>query len=144
MFQNIIFGVPFLITRNFIIFKKLRKMTIRLHVFFNFRFSSRKSQNQQQLAKTIDHFTIKFRSKNLTNFTKLNLLDTEKSMLPQHNQKAFWLYQFSSEYVSGYCQKKHLHCSNFKSSKTAFSKLFENKYLYIFVYLRKKIFVPET
>ena len=34
-------------------------------LFFNFRFSSRKSQSQQKLAKNITRFTIKFRSKNL-------------------------------------------------------------------------------
>ena len=46
--------------------------------FFNFRFSSRKSQSQQKLAKKMTYFTTKFRSKNLTHFTNLNSLDIEK------------------------------------------------------------------
>ena len=57
--------------------------------FFNFRFSSRKSQSQQKLAKNITHFTIQFCSKNLTHSKKLNLLDIENNMLPQHSQKLF-------------------------------------------------------
>ena len=62
----------------------------------NFRFSSRKSQSQQKLAKKITHFTIQFRSKNLTHFTNLNSLDIENNMLSQHSQKPFWLYKFSA------------------------------------------------
>ena len=38
------------------------------------RFSSRKSQYQQKLAKMIAQFTIQFRSKNLTHFTTLSYL----------------------------------------------------------------------
>ena len=38
--------------------------------FFTFRFSSKKSQSQQKLAKKITHVTIRFRSKSLTNFTE--------------------------------------------------------------------------
>ena len=62
--------------------------------FFNIRFSSRKSQSQQKLAKKITHFTIKFFSKNLTHFTNLNSLDAENNMLPQHSQKPLWLKNF--------------------------------------------------
>ena len=50
--------------------------------FFNFSFSSRKSQSQQKLAKNITHFTIEFRSKNLTHFTNLNSLDIENNVNP--------------------------------------------------------------
>ena len=49
--------------------------------FFNFRFSSRRSQSQQRLAKKITHFTIQFCSKNLTHFMDLNSLDIENNML---------------------------------------------------------------
>ena len=38
--------------------------------FFNFRFSSRRSQSQQKLAKKIAHFTIKLCSKKLQSFYK--------------------------------------------------------------------------
>ena len=54
-----------------------------------FRFSSRKSQSQQKLAKKTTHFTIQFCSKNLTHFTNHNSLDIENNMLPQHSQKPF-------------------------------------------------------
>ena len=41
--------------------------------FLNFRFSSRKSQSQQKLAKKITHFTIQFRSTILRTPTHLTL-----------------------------------------------------------------------
>ena len=50
--------------------------------FFNFRFSSRKSQSQRKLAKKITHFTIQLRSKNVIYFTNLNSLDIENNMSP--------------------------------------------------------------
>ena len=59
--------------------------------FFNFRFSDRKSQSQQKLAKKVTYFTIQFHSKNLTRFTNLNSLNIENNMLSQHRQKTFWL-----------------------------------------------------
>ena len=39
---------------------------------------------------------------------------------------------------------KTLHCTISWRSRIAFLKLFVSKYLYIYVYLRKKTFVPET
>ena len=49
--------------------------------FLIFKFFSRKYQSQQKLAKKITHFTIQFRSKNLTHFTNINLLHIENNML---------------------------------------------------------------
>ena len=43
------------------------------------------------MAKNITHFTIQFRSKNLTHFTNINSFDIKNNMLPQHSQKPFWL-----------------------------------------------------
>ena len=63
--------------------------------FKNFRFSSRKSQRQQKLAKKITHFTKQFSLKNLTHFTNLNSLDIENNMLPQLNQKSFQFIIFN-------------------------------------------------
>ena len=37
----------------------------------------------------------------------LNLSDTENNMLPQHSQKPFSVYEFSSKHVSVWCQKKY-------------------------------------
>ena len=109
-----------------------------IRVIFNFRFSNRKSQSQQKLAKKITHFTIQFRSKNLTHFTNLNSFEIENNMLPKHSQKAFSVYKFSSKYVSVWCQENHLHCTISWRPRTTFLKHFESKYLYISVYLSKK------
>ena len=51
-----------------------------------FRFSSRKSQSQQNAAlKITTHFTIQFRSKNLTHLTNFDSLIIVKSILLQHS-----------------------------------------------------------
>ena len=147
MIQNLIFRILF-----FKILLRVCNAFIFVHIFqwasseffFIFRFSSRKSQSQQKLAKKITHFTIQFRSKNLIHFTNLNSLDIENNMLPQHSQKCFWLYKFSSKHVPVWYQKKHLGCTISWRQRTAFLKHFESKCLYISVYLRKKIFVPKT
>ena len=109
-----------------------------IRVFLVFRLYSRKSQSQQKLAKKITHFTIQFRSKNLTHFTNLNSLDIENNMLPQHSQKPFWLYKFSSKHVSVWCQKKHFGCTISWHQRTTFLKHFKSKCLCISVYLRRK------
>ena len=74
----------------------------------DFRFSSRKSQSQQKLAKKITQFWIRFNSKHLTYFMNLKSLDIENIMLPKHNQKPFSLYKFSTKHVSVWYQKKIL------------------------------------
>ena len=55
--------------------------------FINFRFSDRKSQSQQKLAKKIIHFAIQCHSKNPTYFTNLKSFNIRKNILPQHSQK---------------------------------------------------------
>ena len=97
-FENIILGI-----HNFYIRPHVPVDMIR--VFSYFRFSSRKSQSQQKLVKKITPFTIKFCSKIPTHFMNLNSLDIENDMFPQHSQKPFWLYKFSSKHVSASCQK---------------------------------------
>ena len=62
--------------------------------YFNFRFSSRKFQSWQKLAKKITHFTIQFCSKYLTHFANLNSLDIENNMLPQTQPKTFLTTNF--------------------------------------------------
>ena len=111
---------------------------------FYSRFSSRKSQSQQRLAKKIAHFTIQLRSKNLTHFTQFNSLDIENNMLPKHRQKSLSLWKFSSKHVSIWSQKKHLHCTISWCPKTAFLKHFESKCLQISAYLLKSIFVAKS
>ena len=84
---------------------------------------------------------IQFRSKNVAHFTTLNSLDIVKMILPQHIVRPYSLYKFSSKHFWLVSEKKHLHCT---ISRTAFSKHFQSKCLYISVYLRKNIIVPKT
>ena len=98
-FKNLIFGILFLkilfwAYKVFIFVQTFHWMSSDF--FFNFRFSSRKSQSQQKLAKKITHFTIEFCSKSLTHVTHLSSLDIENNMLSQHSRKPFWLYKFSA------------------------------------------------
>ena len=147
MIQNLIFGIILLkmlfLAYNFFIFIHIfqRKSS---KFFFDFRFYRRKSQSQQKLLIKITYFVIQVRSKHLTHFTNFNSLDMENNMLPKHCQKSFSLYTFFGKHVSVWCQKKHLNCTIFWHTRTAFLKHFENKCLYIAVYLIKKIFVPKT
>ena len=144
MIQNLIFWILFLkillrACNAFIFFHTFQWTS---EFFLISRFSSRKSQSPQKLAKKITHFTIQFRSKNLTQFTSLSL-DIENNTLPQHSQKHFWLYKFSSKHVPVTRQTKHLGCTISWHQRTAFLKHFEGKCLYISVYIRTKIFVPK-
>ena len=95
-FENIISGIQLFYIRPQVLVDIIR-------VFFNFRFSSRKSlkksQKQQKLAKYITHFTIQFGLKNRIHFTNLNSLDIENSMLLQHNQKPLSLYNFFNKHI---------------------------------------------
>ena len=67
--------------------------------------SGRKSQKKS--LKKITPFTIQFHSKNLTHFTNLNSLNIIKNIPPQISQK----------YISGWSQKKHLHCTISRRTK---------------------------
>ena len=105
--------------------------------FLNIRFSSRKSQSQQKLAKKITHFTIQFRSKNLTHFTNLNSVDVENNMLPQHSQKPFWLKNFPANMFLFLTPKNCILEALWQQMSVYFSGI-------ISVHLHKKFFVPET
>ena len=50
-------------------------------------FLGRKSESQQKLVKKIAHFTIQFRSINLTHFTNLNSFSILENILPQQSQE---------------------------------------------------------
>ena len=94
-----------IISGNFFIFST-RSSGHQQRVFFNFRFSSRKSQSQQKLTKKVTYFTIQFHSNNLTHFTKRYLHYTI-SWLP----RTALLKHFESKslYISVY------HCKNILS-----------------------------
>ena len=91
MIQNLVFGSLFLKiffhVCNLFIFVRMFQWTSE--IFFYIRFSSRKPQSQQKIAKNITHFTIQFCSKDLTRFANLNSLDAENNTIPQHSQKPF-------------------------------------------------------
>ena len=77
---------------NIFIFAQMFQWTSS-EFLFKFRFSSRKSQSQQNLAKKITHFTIQFQSKNLSFFTNLDSLDIKNNMLSQFldaQERNFW------------------------------------------------------
>ena len=60
--------------------------TSYLEFIFYFRYSSRKSQSQQNAAwKITTHFTTQFHSKNLTHLTNFDSCIIVKSILPQHS-----------------------------------------------------------
>ena len=106
--------------------------------FFYFRFS----QCHQKLEKMMTRFTIYFCSKNLTHFTNLNSLDIEHNMFRQHNQKPFRLCKLQT-------------CCCLVSEKTfarhrfwtpnycILEVLWKEMSVYVSVYPRKNIFVPE-
>ena len=84
-------------------------------------------EQKQKLAEKDHSFYNKVSLKKSHSFyTNLNLLNILKNILQQHSQK----------HVFSLCQKKHLHCTISRRSRTAFSKHLESKYLYIPVNLR--------
>ena len=74
-FENIISGVQLYSTRY----------SGHHQIFFYSRIYSRKSQTPEKPTKKITHFTIHFRSKDLTYFTNINCFEIENNMLPKHS-----------------------------------------------------------
>ena len=129
---------------NFFFFTILLGMQL-FYIHLNVPLDLMRIFSKKKLAKKIIHF-YSFAQKNLIHFMNLNLNDIENNMLPQHSQKSFSLYKLFSKHVSVWCQKKHLQkwCSTISwRALTTLLKHSESKCLYISVYLRKKIFVPE-
>ena len=116
-----------------------------IRVFCSFRFSSRRSLSQQNLAKKITHFTIQFHSKKPHSFNKTQPIWHWKIMLPQHSQKHFPFFPTFPNFPASMwlVSEKHLHRIICRHPKTAFLKQLESKCLYISIYLCEKIFVPE-
>ena len=120
-----------------------------IRVFFNFRFSLRKSQSQQKPAKKINYFTIQLYNYFFAQKTSLILRTSTHSTLKKicFRNTAKNLSHFTNVPANIWLvskKKKHLHGTISRRARNAFSKHFESKCLYIFVYLRMKIFVPET
>ena len=125
------------------IYSKLNEWLKTSYFEFSFRFSSRKSQNQQKLAKKINYLKIQFRSKNLTYFMNFNSLKIVKIIPLQHSQKPYSLNFSSKNKNKKQQQLKKTHCTLSRRPRTAFSKHLESKRLDISD-LCKKFYVPET
>ena len=125
------------------IYSKLNEWLKISYFEFSFRFSSRKSQNQQKLAKKINYLKIQFRSKNLTYFMNFNSLKIVKIIPLQHSQKPYSLNFSSKNKNKKQQQLKKTHCTLSRRPRTAFSKHLESKRLDISD-LCKKFYVPET
>ena len=125
------------------IYSKLNEWLKISYFEFSFRFSSRKSQNQQKLAKKINYLKIQFRSKNLTYFMNFNSLKIVKIIPLQHSQKPYSLNFSSKNKNKKQQQLKKTHCTLSRRPRTAFSKHLESKQLDISD-LCKKFYVPET
>ena len=125
------------------IYSKLNEWLKISYFEFSFKFSSRKSQNQQKLAKKINYLKIQFRSKNLTYFMNFNSLKIVKIIPLQHSQKPYSLNFSSKNKNKKQQQLKKTHCTLSRRPRTAFSKHLESKRLDISD-LCKKFSVPET
>ena len=94
--------------------------------FFYFRFSSRKSQSQQKLAKKEHWFYSMVWLKHLTYFYEPQLTSCWKENGP-------------AKLAAVWCQKKHLHCTISWHPRTAFLKANVCIFLYISLISRYKI-----
>ena len=104
-------------------------------VFFNFRFSSRKFQSQQKLPKKIIHFTMQFRSINLSHFMNFNSLEIENNMLPQRS-KTFLTLQIFQQILSCLVSEKTFALHHFLMPKNyILEALCLCLYVYIFLYI---------
>ena len=118
--QNLLFGVYLLISYFQAEYLKINK-------------------NEQKGSLILQYsFTQKTRS-----LYKTQLAQHCKKYTPVTQPKNLLILQILLHTCSGWCQKKHLHCTICRRPRTAFSKHLETKYLYIPVYCSKKIFVPE-
>ena len=127
---------------NFSIFVHTFQLTLSdffFYCYYYFNFLS-KSQNQKILAKKLTNFIIQFCSKSLTHFMNLNSLDIENNMLSQHSQKPFSLYKFSSQNISVWSRKKHLHCI-FSCAQALHSWRNMKAYACIFLYIFIRTFL---
>ena len=116
---------------------------------FNFRFSSRISQSQQKLSKSITHFTVYFCSKTPTYFMRLNILNIVKNILLQHSQKPTHFTNFSRNlFLVG--ARKNIYSAPFLDAQELHSRrngkadISISLYISIPAYLRKKMIVPES
>ena len=144
MIQDLIFGILFfkILFRAYVfMFAQTFQWILSEAFFFLIWDFPGESLKANKNSKKITHFIIQFRSKNLTHFTNLNSLDIENNMLPQHSQKPFWLYKFSSKHVSVWCQK-NICTAPFPDTQKLYSwsTLKANVCIFLYISLRKFLF----
>ena len=134
IFENLFLKIFFSCIQLF--YSSTRSSGYHLNFFFNFRFSSRKSQSQKKTSLKDHSFynTVSLKTWlilwTLTHLT-LKMICSRKIVKSLSD-----LANFPAN-VSVWCQKKHLHCAISWSPRTAFLKHFESKCLYFFFFFTK-------
>ena len=110
--------------------------SIKFFFFFWFQISRRKSQSQQNMFAQNTSLILRIS-------TRLTLKIKCKHD-PKRLSKIFLTLQIFQETCFCLVSEKTFALHHFLHPRTAFLKHFESKFLYISVYLIKKIFVPKT
>ena len=136
MLQNHVFQIIFLKTffraYNFFIFVHTFQRTSS-EFLFNFRLSSRKSQNHQKLPKNITHFIIQFLSKNLTHFMNLNSLKITCSRNTAKNLSDFTTNFLANTFLFG-VRRKHFHSTiSWRPKLHSWSTLKANALIFLYI-----------
>ena len=142
MLQNHIFQIIFLKiffrAYNFFIFVHTFQRTSS-EFFFNFRLSSRKSQNQK-LPKNITHFIIQFLSKKLTHFMNLDSLKITCSRNTAKNLSDFTANFLANTFLFG-VRNKHLHATiSWRPKLHSWSTLKANALIFLYISVRNVLF----
>ena len=107
-----------------------------IRVFFNFLIFQQKVSKPTKTSEKVHSLYNTVLLKKSHSFYEPQL--TQHS---QHNQNLFSLCKFSNQHFSIWCQKKTFALHHFLTPKNC---ILESKCLYIFAYLGKEAFVPET
>ena len=123
MIQNLIFGILF--------WKYYFGHTTFLYMFRHHKSFFELPISQQKASKLIK-----------THFTNFNSLDIENNMLPQHSQKPFWPYKFSSKHVHVYGVRKNICTAPFLNALVlhSWSTLKANVCIFLYIFLRRFLF----
>ena len=92
--------------------------------------------------KSKKYYSIQFRSKDLTHFTKLDFFYIESNMLPKHSQKLFSSLRIFQQTCFCLLSEKTFALHNFLTPKNCFLETFWKQMSVIFLYisLRKILF----
>ena len=127
---------------NNYIFVHMFQWTSSKYFFFNFRFSSRKSQSLQKLAEKVTYFTIQFCSKTslISRTSTHSTLKKKISSQYIHSQEPFSLYKFSRRHLVGVreniCTAQFLDVQELHSQST----LKANVCVFLYIFVRTFLF----